>query len=530
MGGKRGSDTEPFDNNSIDQTSRILLEVSRLVNSTLDPDEVLRLILESVRRVLSFDTATIFELKERLLIAKTCLGFEHPEQIIGLTLDINKHIIDKEIIEMQLPVVIPDVLKEERWVSAFNSAHNYPIHSWMGVPLIAQNQVLGLLSLDSHKINVYDSSHVFIAAAFAAHVSMAFRNAQLFAETKKRINELETINEISTAINRYLDINKLCVLAGESIRSLYKCDVVYIAILDPDEETVTTPYFLIDGINDPKPPMKVGEGLTSHVLKTQKPLIIDAKEVDAQRTYGAVLRDPRQPRSWVGIPIISGHKPIGVISVQQFEEKDFFSENDVRLLTIIASTISTAVQNARLFQDSERRKEEASIIAEIGRQVSTSLDLQTVVRQIVRQAHPFLTRTTTAVYIKIDISHFKAMAATGEDEEILLQDELNTGEGILGAVALDGETFVDNDLSQNPRSVHIEGTSNLKENEKLLAVPLEIFNDIMGILAIWRSPDERRFTARDIQFAENIARQVSVAIYNARLYDSANREIGRAHV
>lgn len=515
------------DFNSLDQTAQILLEVTKLVNSTLDPDEVLKLILESVSRILPFDTATIFELKDNFIIAKTSVGFDNPKSVIGLTLDINKHTIDREVIQMKLPIVIEDVEKDPRWVSAYN-AHKQVIRSWMGVPLIAQDKVLGILTLDSHKVNAYTSAHVFIAAAFAAHVSMAFRNAQLYAETKKRINELETINAISSAINRYLDIEKLCVLAGESIRSLYKCDVVYIAILDPDEETITTPYFSIDGINEKKPPLKVGEGLTSYILKTQKPLVLDTVETDAVRTFGAIMRDPRKPRSWVGIPIISGHKPIGVISVQQFNQKNFFSDDDIRLLTIIASTISTAVQNARLFQDSIRRKEEASIIAEIGRQVSASLDLHTVMQKIVQLAFPLLTKTTTAVYLKDSPNHFKAMAATGEDEEVILQDEFVTGEGILGTVALDKETFIDNDLSQNSLAVHIEGTDPADREDKLMAVPLIFYDELLGILAIWRSPSERKFTARDIQFAENIARQVSVAIYNAKLYDEANRALKEA--
>ncbi len=515
------------DSHSLDQTAQILLEVSKLVNSTLDPDEVLKLILESVSKILPFDTATIFELKDNFIIAKTCVGFENPESLVGLTLDINKHTIDREVIQMKLPIVIEDVEKDPRWVSAYTS-HKQVIRSWMGVPLIAQDKVLGILTLDSHKVNAYNSAHVFIAAAFAAHVSMAFRNAQLYAETKKRINELETINAISSAINRYLDIEKLCVLAGESIRSLYKCDVVYIAILDPDEETITTPYFSIDGVYEKKPPLKVGEGLTSYILKTQKPLVIDTVETDAVHTLGGILRDPRQPRSWVGIPIISGHKPIGVISVQQFNQKNYFSEDDIKLLTIIASTISTAVQNARLFQDSIRRKEEASIIAEIGRQVSASLDLQTVMQKIVQLAFPLLTRTTTAVYLKDSPNHFKAMAATGEDEAIILQDEFTIGEGILGIVAEDKETFIDNDLSQNSLAVHIEGTNPADREDKLMAVPLTFYDELLGILAIWRSPSERKFTARDIQFAESIARQVSVAIYNAKLYDEANRALKEA--
>ena len=122
------------------------------------------------------------------------------------------------------------------------------------------------------------------------------------------------------------------------------------------------------------------------------------------------------------------------------------------------------------------------------------------------------------------------MAAIGEDAAIILEDEFNEGEGILGSVAVKVETFVDNDLSQNNLAVHINGTNPADSEDKLMAVPLVFLDELLGILAVWRNPAERKFTARDIQFAENIARQVSVAIYNARLYDSANKALKEAEL
>ena len=86
--------------------------------------------------------------------------------------------------------------------------------------------------------------------------------------------------------------------------------------------------------------------------------------------------------SYLGVPIFAGKEAIGVISVQSIAEENKFKDNDMRLLTTLASNVGVAIEKARLYEESQRRAREAAAIAEVGREISATLDLQTVLERI----------------------------------------------------------------------------------------------------------------------------------------------------
>jgi GAF domain-containing protein len=124
------------------------------------------------------------------------------------------------------------------------------------------------------------------------------------------------------------------------------------------------------------------------------------------------------PKSYLGVPIAVGKQAIGVISVQSTQQEGRFDESDVRLLTTIAANVGTAIHNAQLYQETQRRASEMATLTEIGRDLSATLDLNTVLERITKNAREVLTAETAAVYmLEPDGRSLRAIAVDGEYAE-----------------------------------------------------------------------------------------------------------------
>jgi signal transduction histidine kinase/CheY-like chemotaxis protein len=175
-------------------------------------------------------------------------------------------------------------------------------------------------------------------------------------EVNQRLGELATLNHVSRALTQKLELNALIQLVGDEMKKLFKSDITYLAILDPDNNIINFPYQ--DG--DDMPPMKYGEGLTSKIIKTGEPLLIN-KDTDIVAEYdrSGIAQTGKQAISYLGVPIPVEDKIIGVISVQSTQLASRFTEEDKRLLNTIAINVGVALHNAELYEEAKNAKAKA---------------------------------------------------------------------------------------------------------------------------------------------------------------------------
>jgi GAF domain-containing protein/CheY-like chemotaxis protein len=396
-----------------------------------------------------------------------------------------------------------------------------PPKSSVYVPLIVGNQARGFINLanNSHE-NAFRESDVRLLQTLANSMSVAIENARLFdetqrllSETEQRAAELATINTVSQALASELDLNALIQLTGEQMRRTFAADVVYVALLDPQTNVINFHYEYGEKFT----PIKLGEGLTSKIIQTGEPLLIN-KDMTIRRTeIGAVLVG-KESLSYLGVPIITGKQAIGVISVQSTQREGQFNQNDVRLLTTLASNVGVAIEKARLYAETQRRAQETAALAEVGREISSTLDLQTVLERIVVQAHDLLGAESSVVFMpEGDGKTFRAIAAVGQDASEILQDTINYGQGIIGGVAAQGKAEMIADTRLDPRAFLVPGTSMSTLPERLMVAPLLDNEAITGMMAVWRTGGES-FTQAELDFLTGLARQAAIAVQNARLF------------
>lgn len=175
-------------------------------------------------------------------------------------------------------------------------------------------------------------------------------------EVQQRLDELDTINNVSKALTEKLELTELIQLVGNEMKDLFKSDITYLAILDEEKGIINFPYQ--DG--DDMQPMTFGEGFTSKIIQTGEALLInkDADIVAQYDKYG-ISQTGKRAISYLGVPIPVEDKIIGVLSVQSTQLASRFNQEDKNLLNTIAINVGVALHNAELYEEAKDAKAKA---------------------------------------------------------------------------------------------------------------------------------------------------------------------------
>ena len=239
------------------------------------------------------------------------------------------------LIDTQKPLDIKkDYIKVSKQHGGTGVTTGQPPKSALFVPMIVGDVVKGSVSLQNVDIeNAFSDSDIRLLTTLTNSMSVALENARLFdetthllAEAKQRATELSTVNSISRALASQLNPDDLIKLVGDKLKDLFKANIVYLALLNPKTKMIHFPY----QSGDDMAPILLGEGLTSKIILTGEPLLIN-KDVQELRAQLGVQRIGIPAASYLGVPIPVGEEIIGVLSVQSTEHENSFNEDDMRL-------------------------------------------------------------------------------------------------------------------------------------------------------------------------------------------------------
>lgn len=226
------------------------------------------------------------------------------------------------------------------------------------LPLITQDQVLGVLTIQSFDKNAYPEYHVNLLKNLAAYTSIAIDNATAYRrlnererEVHQRAVELETVNAVGQAAASKLEVHSLIDLVGNKVREVFGAQMAYLALHDRATGMIRFPY----GYGRDFPPVPVGRGMASRILMEGQPLLINEDSAGRQHNSNGPGMDAGVTSS-LGVPISAGGEIVGVIGVQIADENRRFTESDLRLLATIAANVGVALHNARLFEEAAQAR------------------------------------------------------------------------------------------------------------------------------------------------------------------------------
>ena len=170
----------------------------------------------------------------------------------------------------------------------------------------------------------------------------------------------------------------------------------------------------------------------------------------------------------------------------------------------IANQASIALDSARLYQEAQHRAQETTALAEVGRDISATLEIEVVLERIVAYAKDLLQAETSAVYMpEADSNVLRGIAVVGKDAEEIKKSPLAIGEGILGIIAEQKVGEIVNDAENDPRARIIAGTQE-SVHEHLMGVPVLSKEHLSGLMAVWRTGAGLEFAECGVRFSNQL--------------------------
>jgi PAS domain S-box-containing protein len=217
------------------QTAEALRELAEVVSSTLEADEVLRLILEQLQRVVPYDTASIQLLRDGQLTIIGGRGFANLERVLGSSFSTTGDNPNAEVVRRRAPLIVADA---QAAYSEFRQEPYTHIRSWLGVPLLYGDELLGMIALDSTQLDFYHKEHARLALTFANQAAVAIQNARLYEETVQRGREEALLNQALRAVTSTLDLEAALVALEQGVREMVPHQRLGVALLDETEENL----------------------------------------------------------------------------------------------------------------------------------------------------------------------------------------------------------------------------------------------------------------------------------------------------
>jgi PAS domain S-box-containing protein len=195
---------------------------------------------------------------------------------------------------------------------------------------------------------------------------MEQKTNRLLAETRQRNAELAIINHVVQELTEELDFQKMIELASETLSELLKAHTLYIALYDQKTNKISFPYYKAGNRQRQQASITLGQGLTSRILQSAQPLLflqsaqpLLFETLQQQIDQGGIIATG-ECETYLGVPILAGKEALGVLSVQH-PQPNRYTEDDVRLVSTIAANLGIALENARLYTETQSTKEALEI-------------------------------------------------------------------------------------------------------------------------------------------------------------------------
>ncbi|MEO6065045.1 MAG: GAF domain-containing protein, partial [Lysobacterales bacterium] len=400
--------------------------------------------------------------------------------------------------------------------------------SMLMVPLVVGDQARGLIHLvNMEREHAFSDSDVRLLQTLANSMSVALENARLFDETQRLLKETEqrnaelaVINSIQQGMAGSLDFQGIVDLVGDKLREVLRSEDVGIAWYDPKSNLLHHLYIYEHGQRLMfRPHTPPPDSPWAQIARTRRPLVLNShSEMDA---YGmGTIPGTDRAFSMLRVPIIASDRVLGTITTEDHDHENAYGEAELRLLQTVASSMGVALENARLFDETQRRTRESAALAEVGRDISSTLDLAAVMDRIARHAKELLSADTSAIFLPdADGKAHRAIVAVGASAAEIKATKIVPGIGIIGSLIQSGLAEFVNDTQHDPRGIQIEGTESV-DDERMMVAPLKAGTVVKGVMTVWRTGGQP-FLDTELEFLTGLSLQATVAIENARLFAQA---------
>ncbi|RME42115.1 MAG: GAF domain-containing protein, partial [Caldilineae bacterium] len=347
-----------------------LREVSSIVNSSLDLNTVLSLILEQLAKVIPYDSAAILLERDNFLKLEAGAGFAQDEPVLDIRVPADTNLLYQEMKQTRRPILINNVRADPRYVVWAGAS---PVRAWIGVPLLWKDRIIGQISIDSFKENAFTEADVELAFVFAQQVAAAIQNATLFDESVRTTRELQALLESARDVTSTLDTEEVIRLTAERVKELMHAQRVTVYLQNGESNTLKAVVDLDDSGEELSLPP--GEQIARQAIAARESIIANPVPTPAGEPSGAQ----------VAVPFVVKDRAIGAIAMARPPAAPF-RQSDLDLLTRFALQTGIAIENSNLYKQVENRLKRRELLNRLARRLSSKLSLEALALDIMQTA------------------------------------------------------------------------------------------------------------------------------------------------
>jgi GAF domain-containing protein len=374
-----------------------------------------------------------------------------------------------------------------------------------GFPLLGAAGAVGVMAVTYLRPHAFEADELRVLGLLASQAAVAITNARLYEETRRRLEELTVLHEVALAATSTLSLEEIADRVAAVVQQSLGFEHLALLLLD-DKRGVLEPLGRVAAVGSE---LAVGQGLAGWVAEHGVALRVGDTAQDAryvERVPGVL--------SVLVVPLAVGEQVIGVVEAAS-SRRDAFSAADERLMTTVARQLAVAIENARLYQETDQRLTEVSALYKLAQQMNTTLNVQERLDSIVWSLKEALGCRACSIALLNPLSDvLEIRAAAGIEEHWRRAFRLRLGEGVAGHVALDGVPVYVPDTLAVDSFIFFDPAV-----RSLLTVPLSVQQRVIGALSV-DSDEPNAFSEADERLLTIAAAQVAIAIDNARLYTS----------
>ncbi|MGC9356618.1 MAG: histidine kinase N-terminal 7TM domain-containing protein [Anaerolineae bacterium] len=317
--------------------------------TTLDREEVITRILEQLKEVVPYDSASVQLLHGTELELVGGSGYEESSALSGMTIPLIPAHPNTEVIESCTPLIVADA--PANYEGFEQIPHGREVHAWLGVPMRIGDHLLGIIALNKEERGFYTQEHARLCEAFAAEAAIALENSRLFNAERTQREFAEALSAAAAAVSSTLDLDQVLDRILQQIERVVDGVAFNVMLIKDDkvrvtrwrgyedlsvEESVRSIHFDLDAVP-----------LFQQMAETGKPAVIN--DTRTAENWVSVAPQPWL-RSYLGAPIQVKGVTVGFLNVDGGEPGQFGAA-DARRLQGFADHVATALENAQLFRE-----------------------------------------------------------------------------------------------------------------------------------------------------------------------------------
>jgi GAF domain-containing protein len=354
-------------------------------------------------------------------------------------------------------------------------------------------------------------------ANVASLLSATLEKIKTLGDSQTRLTELEALATFNQAALSTNDVNVFYATLQAQVQHVIGDYTFLVALYDAKTNSISIPYLYEDGKIQNIEPFPLGEGLTSILIHTRRPLLLVEDTEKQALALGAKIHG-KPAKSWMGVPLLLNEEPIGALIIQDLEHEHRFNERDLQFLNEMGKQMAGGIQNVRLLNQSRQSTLQLQTAAEIARDISGSLKLDELLSRAVNLIRERFNFYHAGIFL-LDLHGEYAILreATGEAGAQLKRMGHKLGVGsksIVGYVSGRGEPLVINDALKDATYY---ANPVLPDTRSEAAVPLKVGERILGVLDV-QSTQPYAFTEENLRTLEILADQLAVAVVNTELF------------